>query len=515
MTGFIIGPLQQYYIGQESFKFQTVQTPGRQAATDIFDLIKLNEPLGSNQLQIARLRSELATVSNSDFQSELWQEGILHCNNNYTQSFQVPQECNEGGTTFHNITALQGPYTAQLPSGYQTGLITQFMPRMNSSISFTNISQTDFPLNCSKIAGAYYVEYLYNETLLNVQVCMPGGVSQSPWKGTRNRQDITEQMFLNIHFGTFKNPVTFDLNPHNQTFQLMVNTTLGYFELPNYNNSGIAGPLLSKDPHDTCHGNDNQCLSQWTSKRSLQTNESDSSYAIGHVKNLGPLAMVVAAMFEPGSFIATAIPQNRTEPPDPFLMPSQPNLPCTVAPLNLLFGDLIIRQCYTIPFSPDEGYDSVTTWLSNFYDIGAMGNALHAAIILASQVWLNSALGSLTVFYDMGADSERPTISTTGIILLSTLLAIDLFFLLAVAAYISFSHTWTGSFDSSTMMRLGAARADELPMRVVSSEGIVETRTVLEKMPGWVGDAKPNDEVGALAVGANAPLRVGRRYQGF
>ena len=140
-------------------------------------------------------------------------------------------------------------------------------------------------------------------------------------------------------------------NPANATFKATVNTTLGYFELQNYNNSENPGPLLARDPHNTCPDSEYQCLSQWIPKRSLQTNESSDSFAIGDVANLGPLAMIVAAMFEPGSFIATQIPWNGTTP--------GPNIPCIVPPLNLLFhgrgnlqhtGAWAYRQCYNQPF---------------------------------------------------------------------------------------------------------------------------------------------------------------------
>ena len=50
-------------------------------------------------------------------------------------------------------------------------------------------------------------------------------------------------------------------NPANATFKATVNTTLGYYELPNYNNSGNPGPLLARDPHNTCPDNMDQCLS--------------------------------------------------------------------------------------------------------------------------------------------------------------------------------------------------------------------------------------------------------------
>lgn len=385
---------------------------------------------------------------------------------------------------------------------------------MNSSVSFATVPQTDFPQNCDTLSGAYYVEYTYNKTLLNLQVCVPDDISESPWKATRDRQDITEQMFLNISFGTAENLATGDNNPANVTLKLSVNTTLGYFELPNYNNSDIAGPLLPKDPHDTCHNNTDECLSQWKSKRSLQFKESENSFEIGDIANQGPLAMLAAALFDPGSFIATQLPQNLIDPPNIDIR--GPGIPCTLGPLNLLLGDLVVNDpCYPQVLIDDDGYNYVTSWLSNFYNTDAMENALHAAVILASQVWLNSlTTGSLIVLYDLGQDSERPKISSAGVIFLSILLAIDLFLLLALAIYISFSYTWTSEFDSAAMLRLGAARADEFPLQIISSEGEKKTDEVLEQIPGWIGDARPDDDVGVMAIGAAAPLKPGRKYRG-
>ena len=164
-------------------------------------------------------------------------------------------------------------------------------------------------------------------------------------------------MFLNIHFGSSKNLAGFDANPGNITFKLTIDTTLGYFELPNYKNNGIAGPLLPKDPHDTCSDNEDQFLTPCPSKRSLQTNENSTSFAIGYTPNLGPLAMIVAAMFEPGSFIATQIPQKGITPPD-MLGPPKP-IPCTIPPLNLLFNRSTYlstggMQSYNQPFHSDD-----------------------------------------------------------------------------------------------------------------------------------------------------------------
>ncbi len=192
-----------------------------------------------DQLPVARLRDQLSFVSSNDYQPNLWQEGIPHCTSQNSSDVDLSNECFLGGTTFNDIDYLLRPYLAELPSGYQTGLIPQYMPRINSSISYDILSTTEFPQACDTIAGGYYIQYtanmalpahfgattLENMTVLDVQIySMPFDLSQSLWKAIRDRQDITEEMFMNITFGT--STVT------KATFTLVVNSTLGYFELP-------------------------------------------------------------------------------------------------------------------------------------------------------------------------------------------------------------------------------------------------------------------------------------------
>ena len=91
-------------------------------------------------------------------------------------------------------------------------------------------------------------------------------------------------------------------------------------------------------------------------------------------------------------------------------------------------------------------------------------------------------------------------------ILLLNLLAIDLMLLLVAAIYISFLYILAEALDSLAIMRLGAARANELPLQVILSEVKDKTRAMLEQMPGWVGEARPSDEVGTMAIRATVPL---------
>lgn len=378
------------------------------------------------------------------------------------------------------------------------------MPRMNSSSSYTSISQEDFPRDCASLPGAYSVRYHYElrfGDIIDVRVCMPADVSKTPWKQTRNRQDISETMFINIGIGL-----------QNINIKYVVNSTLGYFELPNYGNNGIAGPLLADDPFDSClrpGSSQSQCTKLVLRRRSLQIDEGAANHAVGHKQ--GPLTMVTAALFSPGSFLEIQLSKNRTQPP--AASEASEDGPCIFAPLAQLMSDNN-PWCGTLYSYPSE-YLTVTSqsWLNYFKIDDKIENALHAAVILASQMLFSDGpSGRLDVEYDRGIDSVRPKISTTGVIVVSILLGADLFLLLALATYISFSHTWTSSFDAETMMRLGAARAAELPLQVLSSVKQGKDQSVLERIPGWVGDARAKDELGVLAVGASDPLKRGRKY---
>lgn len=503
----------------EVFKLQTLPRVGFQSGPNIFSLFELDSDGLMQPQQTSRLRSKLASVSEYDFQSSLWQEGTPQCNSSSHYNF-IP-ECFGGGGTFKNLTTLLNPYFVQLPSGINTGLLTQYIPRINSSVQYSNVSVDEFPPNCKDKGDAYYIEYAASESngnIFRIQVCMPDDQSKSPWQETQDRQDISESLFLNITFG---DPDTLDWNPENATFKISANTTLGYFELPNYRNKLKSGPLLTKDPYN--QSTEPGLISPYTLRRSLQVNESDGGslhinesdggFEFHKVGNKGPLAMLTAALFEPGSFIATQIPTNITDPFDPDST-KQAALPCTIPPLALLLSDHSpTYRCIEGPFDISTGFSYLSDWIGSFYYGIDMQNALHAAVILACQVWLTTGQGNTTVWYDMGQDFVRPKISATGLIVISILLAADLFLLLALALYICLSYTWTSSFDPLIMMRLGATRADELPLMINSPAEEKKMRSVLENMPGWVGDGKPDDEdAGVLALGASAPLRSGRHY---
>lgn len=94
---------------------------------------------------------------------------------------------------------------------------------------------------------------------------MPSDQRVSPWKNTRSQQNFTEHLYLNVSISADLR-ISADRSqaedfpaPFSEYFRVTVETTAGYFELPNYMNGQKAGPLLKQDPNLECG---NACYSQ-------------------------------------------------------------------------------------------------------------------------------------------------------------------------------------------------------------------------------------------------------------
>lgn len=225
---------------------------------DIPDQFKyLSDDGYDDNFVVVMTRSALTSATNTQQQAQLWQGGKVSCA--FTAELkEIPISCEYGGAKFEDLADLSDPFLAQLPSGYNTGLIRQFAPRINSSAHYENISAEAFPKNCDQIDGAFFIDYT-NTTdeyyTWGVQACMPANVSSSPWRSTRDRQDFTEELYLNITLINY-DYISYDSDQADSTFfKITLNTTGGYFELPNYMNGGSAGLLLDEDPNNLC-GND-------------------------------------------------------------------------------------------------------------------------------------------------------------------------------------------------------------------------------------------------------------------
>lgn len=124
-----------------------------------------------------------------------------------------------------------------------TGMARQFVPRLNSSLTWDALSPDQFPSNCS--GTTFFRNYTVSPKEIDaysISVCMIGDLAHTPFTPTRNRQDFNETLFVTANTGR-----------GNTTFQLTLSTSAGYFELLNDFNNDTAGPLLEGSPFGNCY----------------------------------------------------------------------------------------------------------------------------------------------------------------------------------------------------------------------------------------------------------------------
>jgi hypothetical protein len=118
---------------------------------------------------------------------------------------------------------------------------------MNSSVSCGPIPRESFPTECP---GNNSFETSYNGTTgypINARICAPQDYAVNPWSTSRDRQDLIEEVYIDFTIplstaARFRQVTSFG----NFTIHCVGKSTRGYFELGNYYNDNIPGPLLNK-----------------------------------------------------------------------------------------------------------------------------------------------------------------------------------------------------------------------------------------------------------------------------
>ena len=267
--GFVISPLQEIFLGSDTIKTPTFNQQVQSLLDTPDQFRNSGSELPDNNLIVVLTRNALMTASQIQPQAQLWQGGsnatcdtlkLLQANEKANKagknSTPLPDSCGRENI-LGNIAKLDELFLAELSSGYSTGLIRQFIPRINSTATYENITGTpSFPAGCDQNFGSFYAEYSDNikdgnnvDSSWSIQACMPGELTASPWKNTRDRQDFSEELYLNITISDLDQHGT---PPGGWQYKVSVNTTAGYFELPNYMNGAVPGPLLEKDPNGVC-----------------------------------------------------------------------------------------------------------------------------------------------------------------------------------------------------------------------------------------------------------------------
>jgi hypothetical protein len=479
------------------------------------------------------LRASLAATVNDEVQPRLWSSSngtvsFDEKSRSYwvsSSSFQTKSQ-----NTFENITSITDPFWAELPSGTNTGLLQRYAPRINSTARWENNSASVLPEDCNSSSDAYYLRYVYEDVFqYDIEICMPGNMSESPWKNQMMGQDFSEELYLKMNFsGHFQAAISNLVVPSGiYSRKLTLHTTTGYFELPNYANGQVPGPLIKKGPFVNSPRN--------LTTRSFQNDTAwatlNATTKMRNVANKSPLLGISMALFGEGSFV-DAQHTTMAAYADSGVIEGG----CIdIVPFISLLGD----SYKPVPFHPCLmglyfNDNSTTNWqednefmmhaiiaayFSTFSGVqygptsDQVQNAFTSAAFLANDMMMtnNYQTQSIEISYDMGADVTIPRISRAGIIFISVLLALDLAFLLALAIYSAWIPRWTGTLDSFAMMRIGASISERVPLLATNDDGSIRA---LDETPGWMGNAS-NGEIGELCLGGEGPLAKTKRYEGY
>jgi hypothetical protein len=194
---------------------------------------------------VQEILKHTAQVNEYDRQPYLWAES-----NNPSNSHPI-----ETGTflgyfsdQFTSVNT-SGYFQAAIPSGTTTGVLREHALRMNSSVSCELIPKSQFPTSCPG-SNPFTATYAANPPInvsLELSVCAPGNQTAVPWTISRNRQDISEELFINLGLTNTAGELGPD-GPGNFTLHCTSTTTRGYFELGSYQNNFKYGPLLQEWP---------------------------------------------------------------------------------------------------------------------------------------------------------------------------------------------------------------------------------------------------------------------------
>lgn len=444
-------------------------------------------------------------------------------------------------SSFNDIPKEQ--FIAAFPVGTDTGVLRDLTLRLNVSVGCSLVPQSDFP---SKCPGAYPLSQTFSNINISTstpfgdlahpryraRICAPGNMGFSPWKDTADRQDISEEFWLDYQRTPQPSDDVLGITDggSNYTQHCYGNSTLGYFELPNYWNGHVAGPLLEKvPPNGPNRTYRNGYPQQLTAGVPGETGADDTGTGVP-----GPFLTAIMAIFGPNTFFnAAAANSNWTRTYTTQTVCDQLRYPFTglsfySSPTGTFgtnwFPSSTALDCPSTDPSDDPApplLQALMSWLPNFGDEDQITAALTLATYAAANAILNVGpnLYTNTGFFlstSPGTGIQKPDISLAGTVVVSLLLAIQIIGLTLLAIYASRRATWTESLDAWAMLRLGAEIGKE-EMPAVSALEAKEAE-VLDEQKGWVGDTgvegrEGDVDVGELGLGGQGRVREGVMYR--
>ncbi|KAJ5541954.1 hypothetical protein N7461_007957 [Penicillium sp. DV-2018c] len=399
-------------------------------------------------------------------------------------------------------------FVTALQNNTMTGVLREHAIRLNSSAVCEQIPREQFPSACP---GNRPFQTSFSSNLLDIRVCAPGEYGVYPWTLSRNRQDINEHLYLDVVDRRGEGLI----NVASFTLHCTTTTTRGYFELANYMNSQIYGPLLEEWPdNETMARYFDDDLNMWAGRGygppteqdetqgyhdpsgSLWNAEPADPFGTGRLAMSGPLMTSAIALFGNQSwFEVAADSSNRTFPPAVQQICQQGRIPFS----NLAYSIFESFRGVCSAIATDRSMWSDTDealsvllgdWVYSFNNTNTAEMALLTSMYLANRAMLTQTAAAMfefssrAIYFGRGMLMPLPVKTLAGTAVVSILIFLQLLGLAFVAWYIYRLPTWTPALDAVAIARIGIGLKDIIP-ELGNGDGVNQVK--LKDVDGWIG----------------------------
>ena len=486
-----------------------------------------------------------ATVSGkvSDQQPNIWLMGKGNGNLTNLETFYDQPDLTS--TTFQQTGFSPRPFfTSSIPVNTDTGVLSALAFRLSTNLSCEKIPHSIFPASCDGTAP-FATNYsnanisaakanFYSGPIFTFRACAPGNFG---WVPGDNKQDISEEFYMDLQSSLSPAENYFNAKVddsiaivYNFTYHCTTNSTLAYFQPPNYWNGHEVQDIVDLGPDNTTFPTG--------PNRKFQPQDLKAP-----LKVPGPFLTTVLALFGKNTFFDTIVNSNDThnnslevchalrmpltglctglqsmcnpyqsssDAPDPVLNCLDPghiysSLPITDPKDQNPNGTLATYLFLFLQKFNSLNSTNAALTLTNFYSSLAMLDPRRA---LDANADPSEGQVAENVYSSPGLAIQKLHAPLTGLIVISVFIILQLAGLFLLAIYASSHPTWTASLDSFALLRMGAAMANDLPL-ISALE--VKDLAVLDEKAGWVGDAGNGKSL--LCIGGEECVRENIAYQ--
>ncbi|KUI59675.1 hypothetical protein VP1G_06892 [Cytospora mali] len=418
-------------------------------------------------IPVQRVSGKIISVNQYNKQPHLWPE-------------QWERSRYEGSDTLSGYFDNDGTYyVSSLPRGTNTGVLRQLSIRMSSTTECANVSLVEFPATCS---GKRPFTSNFSLNGQEVRICAPGAYDETPWTLSRDRQDITEELWIDMVVPNYTAP--------NFTLHCTTNTTRGYFEIPNVHTNNKPGPLLESWPSvEEMEKDWNDVIGM--NGANVAPTVMDNFTENGHGVYLweppvstfqgpyddtpiapGPLMISTLAMFGNNSWWYAARENSNMETITRAIhsICQSGNIPFTAFTETNGFP-VAAEKCIDITWAwlhgnESEGYIEknyqkdiyriVGNWVGSFSELEVATDVLQTATYFANEAVLTAIAdltyyGSKSIYASEGSYIIRPYKHLSGLVVITVLVCLQLAALMYVAWYVHSMPVWTDKLDAFAM----------------------------------------------------------------